>query len=99
MRKETKNPCPTAAVRREGKTLPVLPFRQAGKLLPALAYCSFFWQSRQSPFAEKLRNSPFTQLQARRFAVPPHVAHGKLLGFSKPFCFEASGTTTFSNHM
>jgi hypothetical protein len=70
MRKETKNPCPTAAVRREGKTLPVLSFRLAGKLLPALTYCWFFKQSRQSPFAEKLHNSPFTQLRARLPIAP-----------------------------
>jgi hypothetical protein len=52
------------------------------KLLPALSYCSFFKQSRQSPFAEKLCNSPFTQLLARRFAIPPHIAHANLLGIS-----------------
>jgi hypothetical protein len=55
------------------------------KLLPALAYCLFFKQSRQSPFAEKLPISPFTQLRARRFASPPHVAHGKFLGISISF--------------
>jgi hypothetical protein len=55
------------------------------KLLPALDYCLFFRQSRQSPFAEKLRNSPFTPLRDRRFASPPHVAHGKFLGISISF--------------
>ena len=54
-------------------------------LQPASPDCLFFKQSRQSPFAEKLRNSPFTQLQARRFAVPPHIAHGKFLVISNPF--------------
>jgi hypothetical protein len=66
------------------------------KLLPALAYCLFFKQSRQSPFAEKLCNSPFTQLQARRFAVPPHIAHGKLLGISSPFRFDFWRVPAFS---
>jgi hypothetical protein len=66
------------------------------KLLPALDYCSFFKQSRQSPFAEKLHNSPFTQLRARRFAVPPHVAHGDLLGIYISFCLDSSGVTASS---
>jgi hypothetical protein len=66
------------------------------KLLPALDYCLFFKQSWQSPFAEKLRNSPFTQLLARRFASPPHIAHGDLIGIYKPLCLDNSGITAFS---
>jgi len=66
------------------------------KLLPALVYCSFFKQSRQSPFAEKLRNCPFTQLQARLpiaigIAVPPHVAHGNFSGISWLIRFDVFG--------
>jgi hypothetical protein len=60
------------------------------KLLPALTYCSFFKQRRQSPFAEKLLNSPFTQLLARRFSIPPHIAHSDNLGISKPFRIDNS---------
>jgi hypothetical protein len=60
------------------------------KLLPALAFCLFFKQSWLSHFAEKLCNSPFTQLQARLpiaigIAVPPHIAQGKYLVNSIPF--------------
>jgi hypothetical protein len=65
------------------------------KLLPALAYCLFFKQGRQSPLAEKLRNSPFTPLLARRFASLPHIAHGKFIGTSSPFRFDFFGVPYF----
>jgi hypothetical protein len=70
------------------------------KLLPALAYCSFFKQGRQCPLADKLRNSPFTPLLARLpiaigIASLPHIAHGKFLGTFSPFSFDFFGVLYF----